>query len=170
MEPRNVGPPELPPEPLAPPPRAFAQGTGVVLQTVGVLLFLSNCCVCSLTGIWDPVQSRSETYEILHSGKTVGVTFRSLFETPARAGYMATVMFGTVGGLGLAVLGLGLQSEHRRAAAGAFAAAAALSAIMLAAAVGLWFGGGSVGAKLWNLALLALVLTATGFAYVAWQQ
>ena len=43
-----------------PPLRAFARGTGLLLQTLGFVLFISTCCICSLAGQWESVPSRAE--------------------------------------------------------------------------------------------------------------
>jgi hypothetical protein len=156
-----------PPPPHSPPPRAFAQGTGWLLQTVGILLFAANCCVCSMTGLWDPVASRSDIIHQIDSGRQLGMTVQRLFENPAKAGYMLTVVASTVGGLAMAVLGLGLQADRRRAAAGAMACVGALTAIVLAAGVLLWVGHGPWEARAWNAVLVAVLLVASGFTWQA---
>jgi hypothetical protein len=158
-------PPSLPTE--SPPPRAFAQGTGVVLQTVGILLFLTNCCVCSLTGLWDPVASRAEILNQIETGQPLARTLKSAFETPAKAGYMLTVISSTVGGLAMAVLGLGLQTDRRLAAAGAMASVAAFAALMIAAGVLLWVGHAPWATKGWNALLVVILLVAAGFTWHA---
>lgn len=155
------------PETTKPPPRAFAQGTGVVLQTVGILLFLTNCCAFTLTGLWDKVISRTDVIERIDAGRPLGMSLERMFENPAKAGYMLTVMSSTVGGLAMAVLGLGMQADRRRAAAGALASVAATSAVMLAAGVLLWVGSASWGARGWNAVLVLILLTCVGFTWHA---
>lgn len=161
-------PPSEPPStPRTPPPRAFAQGTGIVLQTVGILLFLTNGCVCSMTGLWDPVASRTDVIEQIDSGRPLGMSIQRMFEDPAKAGYMLTVVTSTVGGLAMGVLGLGLQTDRRRAAAGALVSVAMTGAVMLAAGVLLWVGAAPWGARAWNAVLLAVILTAMVFTWHA---
>ena len=98
---------------VTPSPRAFAQGVGLVLQTVGFILFMSSCCICSVAGLWDPTLTRGQVVEQLEQAKTIGIDITTLFNEPAKAGLMLTVMFATIVGLALAVFGLGLQSEKR---------------------------------------------------------
>lgn len=161
---------EPPPPPVTPPPRAFAQGTGIVLQTAGMLLFLSSCCVCSLTGLWDPVSTPAQTIEQMRSGEPVITTVDRLFTDPARAGYMLHAVGSTVGGLAMAVFGLGLQAERRRAGWGAFISATATYGVLMTAWVCLWLGDAGIATKIWNLTLVFAVIVLVGFAWFALQQ
>ena len=151
-------------------PRAFAQGTGVVLQTVGMILFLSTCCVCSLTSLWDPGASRGETVENFRRGGPGLVTLRTLPQTPAQTGYMLLVMFTTVGGLALASFGLGLQAERRRSAWGALATTGVMLASLLAGGVALWAGGAPWAVRAWHAGLLLVVAALAGFCAAALRQ
>jgi hypothetical protein len=159
-----------PPPDSPPPPRAFAQGTGWLLQTLGILLFAANCCVCGMTGLWDPVASRSDIIHQIDSGRPLGMTVQRLFEDPAKAGYMLTVVIGTVGGLAMAVLGLGLQADRRRAAAGAMACVGAVAAIVTAAGVLLWVGHAPWEARAWNAVLVAVLFVTGGFTWHAMRE
>jgi hypothetical protein len=156
--------------PASPPPRAFAQGTGVVLQTVGMLLFLSSCCACAMTGTWDPVNSPGQTIEQVRAGEPLVATIDRLFADPARAGYMIHVMSSTVGGLAMAVFGLGLQAERRRAAWAAMSSVVVTAVLLLIAGVCLWIGGAAIVTKLWNAALVLVVALLAGFAWHALRQ
>ena len=154
------------------PPRAFAQGTGVLLQTVGVILFLSSCCVCSLTGLWDPARSPSE---VLPHGQTFvaddqQTRLRDLIEHPGKTGFMLTVMGTTIGGLAMAVFGLGLQSEKPRAAWGALTTTVCLTLVLIVAGIGLWVGHASIVVSLWHFLLVIVTLVLVGFCVGAMKQ
>lgn len=154
----------------AAPPRAFAQGTGVLLQTVGVILFLSSCCVCSLSSWWQPLQDHGQTLGAIQSGQPIGGSWRDLAQRPREAGYTLTVVFGTVGGLGMAVFGLGLQAERRRAGVAAFATTTLLLVILIFAGVLLWHGGATWAARGLHALLTLIVALLAGFTWVAMRQ
>jgi hypothetical protein len=161
----------LPDAPIpSPPPRAFAQGTGVFLQIVGMTLFLTTCCVCSSSGLWDPPMSKDETQEKLDQKQDPVITARRLFADPATAGLSLMVVFSTIGGLALAVFGLGLQSDKPRAAWAAVATAAVWLAILIGAGACLWIGGATVVAKVWNALLLLVATIMLGFTVAALRQ
>lgn len=153
-----------------PSPRAFAQGTGVLLQTVGMILFFSTCCVCSLAGLWDPLLSRPEVLQQLQGNEPVGLTFWMLFQHPAKAGIMLMVMFMTVGGLAMAGFGLGLQSDTARSAWGALVTVTVMLAVLAVAGAGIWIGRASWAARLWHVGLFALMWIMLGFVWVALRQ
>lgn len=161
---------KLPPEGILPaevvPPRAFAQGTGVLLQSVGVMLFLLNCCICSTSFLWDQRLSSLETLDL---AQRQGLEVRTLHD-PAKLGLMLTVFFSTVGGLAMAACGLGLQSERRHAAGGAMATVLSLSLVLLFGGVELWLGEASLTARLWNGTLLLISLILLIFTAVALRQ
>lgn len=160
-----------PPAPATPPPpRAFAQGTGIVLQTIGMLFFLSSCCVCSLSSWWQPMQDRGQALEHYQSGRPIGGSLSDLAERPVEAGYAITVFFGTVGGLGMAVFGLGLQAERRRAGIAAFITTAALAIILLFSGALLWYGGATWLARALHALLTLIVLILNGFTWHAMRQ
>lgn len=159
------------PEQQTPLPRAFAQGTGVMLQSVGVLFFVSTCCVCSLSGLWDPALAPAEVLPLLHELDTQQQTrIADMIQQPAKTGVMLTVMGTTVGGLAMAVFGLGLQSEKPRAACAAMITTLLLLLLLLIAGVGLWTGAASMAARLWHLVLFMLTLVMTGFCAAALKQ
>ncbi len=158
------------PPPTAPPARAFAQGTGVVLQIVGVVMFLLSGCVCATSGLWDPVPSRGQVYEQLDQGQTFNSQVTDLIDRPAAAGAMITVMFATVGGLALAGFGLGLQSDQPRAAWGAMITAGVLLGALVLAGAGLWIGHASWAARLWHGGLTLCVTVVVIFVALALQQ
>ena len=159
-----------PTDPASPSPRAFAQGVGVVFQTAGVIMALSSCVICALSGKWDPVSDRAQVLRQMQQGDMLGVPAERLWHEPARAGLMLTVVFTTVGGLALAGFGLGLQSETPRAAWGALISVTLLAAVLIAAGVGLWIGQAPWLARCWHALLTGLVLVLLGFALVAWRQ
>ncbi len=153
-----------------PPPRAFAQGAGVLMQTIGIIMALSSCCVGALAGKWEKMLDRGEVYQQIAQGQTIGVPITRLFDEPGRAGVMLTVVFTTVGGLALAGFGLGLQSQTPRSAWGALVSTALLLVVLIAAGVGLWVGTAAVVTRLWHAALTVTVLALLGFAIAALKQ
>lgn len=154
-----------------PPPRAFAQGTGVMLQTVGMILFLSSCLICSLSSWWHPMQDRGEVIEQVRTGQTTGGNLlRDIRERPVEAGYAMTVIFSTVGGLGLAVFGLGLQAERRRAGVAAMVTASILLFILLIAGALLWHGGAAWPARILHGLLTFTVAVVALFTWHAMRQ
>jgi len=154
-----------------PPPRAFAQGTGVMLQTVGMVLFLSSCLICSLSSWWHPMQDRGEVIEQVRTGQTTGGNFlRDIRDRPVEAGYAMTVIFSTVGGLGLAVFGLGLQAERRRAGIAAMVTATILMVILILAGALLWRGGAGWPARILHGVLTTTVAIVTMFTWYAMRQ
>lgn len=149
------------------PPRAFAQGTGILLQTVGVLMFLSSCCVFSLTGIWSPVQPDPQVIESIRTNTTPEPGLRGKLREPSSAGYMITALATSAGGLAIAVFGLGLQADRRRAANGAVFASITMTLLLLVAGALLWTGNAGFVPKLWNLALLAIAGLLVAFTVAA---
>lgn len=143
----------------APPPRAFAQGVGILFQTVGCLLFLSTCCVCSSSFLWDPIPGAHEA----------PADFTETVSDPARRGLFTTIMSVSAGGAALAAFGLGLQSDRKRAASAATATCAVLIGVLLFAATDLWRGDAGWTARGWNLAMIALHVLLLGFAVAAWR-
>ena len=153
-----------------PPPRAFAQGTGVLLQVIGGILFFSSCCVCSAFGSWDPTMTRGQALNAYAEDETPGYTFATMFDQPGQAGVALHVAFSTVGGLGMMVFGLGLQAEKRKSGWGAVIACAATTAVVAVAAVFLWSGDASWGYRLWNLVVMLVTAVLTGFSIAALRQ
>lgn len=161
--------PGPPVAPASPPPRAFAQGTGVLFQVVGFAMFVSTCCVCSAAGRWE-APSRGATIEKLKQDEPLVITLRRMFDEPGAAGLMLTVSFATVGGLAMMVFGLGLQSDKPNAAYAAVATCALLTMMLLGAAACLWIGESGWVSRLWNHALAAVTMTLLGFAIAALRQ
>lgn len=152
----------------APPPRAFAQGVGLLMQTVGVILFLSTCCVCSTSFLWDPIQT-PDPNDIIEQ-QTPAQRVGAMFDKPGKAGLMLTIVSMTVGGLALASLGLGLQSDHRHAATASVIATATLVAVLATAGAGLWSGESAAGTRIWHAVLSAIMLAMLGFTVAAWRE
>jgi len=152
----------------APPPRAFAQGTGVVLQTVGMVFLLATCCVCSMTFLWDPAPPRGAVQNPVP--QSLAESFSAMLADPGRSGLMLTIVALNVGGLSLAVFGLGLQSEKRRAAWGATITIVLLTVALLVAGVGLWWGEATLHARFWHALVMLLTLALWPFIIVALRQ
>ncbi len=154
--------PQSPP----PPPRAFAQGTGLLLQLVGGALFFSTCFVCLTSGIWDPISER----RVITDASALPSRWESLLSNTGKVGFMLLIMSSTVGGLALMVFGLGLQAEKRRAGWAAFIANLLLAVVLLTAAVLLWIGPASFVARIWASLLTLIVLALLGFTVAALRQ
>ncbi len=140
-----------------PPPRAFAQGTGVVLQTVGMIFVLATCCVCSLTFLWDPTPPRGQVDLETSPPSSLAESWQALVADKGKSGLMLTITSLNVGGLALAVFGLGMQSDRRRAAWGALVSVAVLTGVLILAGIWLWSGEAGLQARIWHA--LALILT-----------
>ncbi len=157
----------LPPA-ASPPPRAFAQGVGLVMQTLGAILFLSGCCVCSSGWAFEDRLSADQIGRELRENPLL---HRAAWSAqPAKAGVMLGVMASTVGGLAMAVLGLGLQSDKPRAALGALLCTATFALVLLLAGVLLWLEPLPWGWRLWHHTVLLLVLTLLGMCVAALRQ
>lgn len=103
-------------------PRAFCHATGFIFQSVGFLLTISTCCLWSLASWW---QDELRSVEI---GRIVPELTKDA--TPAQAWAMVAVVLTFVAGMGLLVVGLGLQHDRR---------GAGRSAVWLSALVALFF-------------------------------
>jgi hypothetical protein len=161
----------MPPDDAAEPPspRRFAQGVGLLLQGVGGLLFFSTCCVCSMAWLVDPNLSQTQVVDLIQRDPHAIEGGHPLAD-PGRLGMVLNVMFTTVGGLGLMVFGMGLQSDKPRAAWGALATNVLLLVLLVAAGVLLWIGGGAIGALIWNAALVMIVAGLLAFCVAALRQ
>ncbi len=134
-------PEKLPSSP--PSPRAFAQASGLVLQLIGVILALGTCCWWSFAGLTD------ERIRPTSQPESFGDIVRAA--DGSRLWSMSAVCVSFVGGLALAVLGLGLQAEKRRSGAAALAVAGAGTVFWF-----VYFGyalthGAGVGRLLWSV-------------------
>jgi len=150
--------------------RAFAQGTGVLLQVVGMFLFMFHCCVWSLIGLWEPIQDRSKVIEQISDGASIGVTVSWLWEHPSEAGQMLMVVAATVGGLGLAGFGLGMQADKARSATGALVTSGLMLVMLAMAGLGLWRGQGWWLGRIWHGVLIAVNVGVMGFCWAALMQ
>jgi hypothetical protein len=149
---------------LAPtPPRAFAQGVGVVLQGLGVIMALTNCCICSLGGLWDPNLTSHEARQVMADQPEVITDPGSYLRDPVRAAGAATLLLATIGGLGLAAFGLGMQADRPRPAYAALATNLLLAAVFLAAGVALWTADAGWWLRSWHALLTLLALLALPF-------
>lgn len=97
--------PSIPePNDAGPSPRAFCHATGFVYQGVGMVLALGACCWWSFAGrIQDEVRPVDEDRQVVQISKDAA---------PHQYWAMAGVVLNFVGGLGLAVLGLGMQHDR----------------------------------------------------------
>lgn len=87
-----------------PSPRAFCHATGFIYQGVGMVLALGACCWWSFAGrIQDEVRPIDEERQVVELRTDAA---------PHQHWAMAGVVLSFVGGLGLAVLGLGLQHDR----------------------------------------------------------
>ncbi|MAG16933.1 MAG: hypothetical protein CMJ21_02575 [Phycisphaerae bacterium] len=152
-----------------PSPRAFAQGTGIVLQTVGVILFLSTCCVCTSAGLWDPAVMPG-TIDFSANDTDGPTRLADLRSDPGKVGLMLTVVSMTVGGLALAVFGLGLQSDKPRASCGATVTVIVLVIVLIAAGVALWRGESSITVRVWHAVLTAITALLVPFVLTSLKQ
>lgn len=114
--------------------------------------------------------SKDQAQARLDEKKEIVITLSQTFADPATAGLSLMVLFTTVGGLALAVFGLGLQSDKPRASLAAVVTAALWLLILIAAGICLWVGSASIVAKIWNLVLILIAALLLGFALVAWKQ
>ncbi len=152
------------------PPRAFAQGVGVVLQGLGALMALTNCCVCSLAGLWDPNVTSHEARQIIAADPQVISDPGSYLRDPVRAAAAVTILAATIGGMALAALGLGMQADRPRPAYGALVANIVLGIVLLAAGAGLWIGDAGWALRSWHAMLTLATLLALPFTIAAVRQ
>ena len=156
--------------PVEPPVRAFAQGTGVMLQVVGIILFLVTSCMCVFAKVWDPPISKDAAKETLEKEADPLAALLAIAQQPDRLGKFLTVVISSVAGLSLAVFGLGLQSDKPRAAWGAVTTAIIWLAALLTGGVLLWTGGGTIAMRIWNMLLALLAALVVAFAIAALKQ
>lgn len=155
----------------APPVRAFAQGTGILLQVVGVTLFLTTCCVCSSAWVWDPIYTTGEMERQINEENVQPIpTLRTMFKDPGTAGFSLMVAFSTVGGLAMAVFGLGLQADKPKAAIASVVTVGLWIIVLLGSGICLWIGDGSIAARIWNFLLFALACVLMCFTVTALKQ
>lgn len=162
----------MPPEDDAPSttPRAFAQGTGLMLQVVGMCMFMSSCCVCSMGWLVDPSASPAQVAKLLDDKPTIVDDSRNPFSTPGKTGVVLMIMFTSVGGLALTAFGLGLQTDKPKAAWAATITSLLLVVIFIVAGVCLWRGGVTPVGMTINAVLIVLSVMITGFCIAALKQ
>ena len=153
-----------------PPPRAFAQGTGVVLQIVGGLMFISSSCVCASAFLWSPQWELHEAEQAMDEHGIETTPWRHLRAQPAKLGMMLAVISTTVGGLALVVFGLGMQSDKPRSAVAAMVANLLLLIVLIVAGTSFWLGDVSISALLWHGVLTFVVCALFGFTFYSWRQ
>lgn len=91
-----------------PSPRSFCRATGLIFQTLGIVLALGTCC-------WLPFTSCSD--EGSRSINVAQVVSETLWDAPLdRIWATLAVALSFVSGLALVTVGLGLQHERRSAA------------------------------------------------------
>ena len=162
----------LAPHTPSPPPRAFAQGTGVLLQCVGAVLFLTSCCSCSSAFLWNPQWTLAEAQQAPQEPNRPRLLL--MMDEPGKFGLMMMVLLGTLGGLSLIVFGFGLQSEKPRSGWAALITNVALLALLLFAGIGIWRGllqgETSVMTVIWHTVLTLVVAVLLIFTIPALRQ
>jgi FtsH-binding integral membrane protein len=123
-QPAPTDPAHSPDQPSDENPRAFSQGTGYVLQIVGLILTFGGCCVCSLLGWYQdetdvPINSPADYFA--QPNLSLALAALNLFASFA-------------GGLGLLGAGIGLQGDRPRSGKIAMAVTATLALIFAATA------------------------------------
>jgi len=158
-----------------PPPRAFSQGVGLLMQTVGVIMFLTTCCICGTSGLWDPARPPQEAIDQVptdlqtpHVVSPLGLD--DMLEQPAKAGLMLLVVTMSVGGLAMAGFGLGLQAQRRESGIGSLITCSLCLLTLILAGLGLWSGDGSAVARITHAFLTLLMLVMVGFTWTGWQE
>jgi hypothetical protein len=106
-------------------PRAFAIGTGAVLQTVGTLLALGGCCLWS-----------TSNYFLRPADVPAARWSDFLFANPIAAAWTIGMLTSFVGGIGLIAAGVGLQGE--RASSGRIALFVSGTMTLIFVGVALW--------------------------------
>jgi len=92
--------------PAAPSPRAFCHATGFIYQGVGFVLAVGACCWWSFAG---RIEGAIDVRKVIDTSPQVAA-----LSEPATLWHMAAVVLTFVGGMVLAVLGLGLQHDRPR--------------------------------------------------------
>lgn len=135
-----------------PSPRAFAIGTGVWCQTVGMVLLLGGCC---LWGLSDRITTRASE----PAPQWTDFLFNESFPAAIWTLGLATTF---VGGLALVAVGVGLQGERAGSGRVAMVVTALMTLIYLALAVAL-----AAGAESWYAALApGLLAVVTGVLFL----
>ncbi|MFG0329287.1 MAG: hypothetical protein ACF8PN_05245 [Phycisphaerales bacterium] len=147
------------------PPRAFAQGVGLLLQAIGGVTFFATTCTCCVTafiggGMW-------------HSGpESIGPPPAGPTENPVVMAQAAILLVSAVGSLCLVGFGVGIQSDRGRIPAfGAALTTLVMTGVYGVAAFTLFRAGGQwpafiVATALTMLALGLTLLTTTAMVEV----
>ncbi len=140
------------------------------------MLFLSTCCVCSSSFLWNPIRTPAEAIshtasDINELGNQNRSTLANLLKEPNKVGMSLLVFSMTLGGLSLATFGLGLQADHRRAAVGATITCIIMLLVLILSGIGLWSPPRtSITVRLWHAGLSVLIVITLGFILAAWRQ
>ena len=161
--------PEPDPRPVAQ-RHALVHGTGLLLQTAGLVLFLTTCCVCTLSATWEPLVAPGQIIEQHQKAQTATWSAADLVREPARAGMMLTVLFMTVGGLAMLVFGLGMHANKGGSAFGALVTVAMALVVLAAAGTGLWVGQASWWMRIWHLIVSLVLVALAPLTFAAWRQ
>ena len=134
-------------------------------------MFLTSCCVCASAFLWDGgLWSPQEAAMASAQGNMPPDSLYQMIHNPAKFGLMLMVMFTTVGGLALAVLGLGLQSDKRRCGGAAVITNILLLLVLILAGISLWRGGAGAFTLLWHAGSSSIMLVLLSFTIPAWRQ
>lgn len=114
--------------------------------------------------------SRGQVDRFVTEQTAKDLSLRGMAAHPAEAGLLLLVTAMTLGGLAMAVLGLGLQAQKVGAAWGAVATNLILAILLLAAGIGLWWGDAGWIPRAWHAVLMLVMLPVTGFSIVALKQ
>ncbi len=148
--------------------RGTAKAAGTVLQTVGMLLFLSSCCVCSFAGKWEGWQLSDDVAGDMAKVKGLGDYFRQ--ENWGKVGMMLSVMFPMAGGFAMATFGLGLQADRKRAGMGALVTCLACAVIVLVGGLGIWMDDeGAIWPRIWHVIVSGVMWLTVGLSVVAYR-
>ena len=146
-----------------PPPRAFAQGTGLLLQAVGAVMFLGSGCVCTTAFLWDPISARPVERPLTAAALDLPGPLERATRDPGKWGLMLLVTGSAIGGLAFMVFGLGLQSEKPKSGWCALVSNVLVLAVLVVAGFGLWIAPASVFSRVWHGSELLVVLLLIGF-------
>jgi hypothetical protein len=133
-----------------------------MLQVVGILMMMSSCCVCT----WPMVIPAQFDKDV----QTPVPNLTEMFKQSDKAGFAITVLSTIIGGLAMAVFGLGLQADKPRAAWAAVIVSGLLLLCLLGGGLAIWMGNGSWPTRLWNLVLILIAIISVGFCIKSLQQ
>jgi len=146
--------------------RPAAKAAGTVMQTLGMLLFLSSCCVCSFAGSWE---GHEISRGVADTEGVLGLADYIKQENWGKVGMMLNVMFPMAGGFALATFGLGLQADRKGAGLGALLVAIICALIVVLGGMGIWSGESTLFAKVWHGLVSLMMWVLVGLSYVAYK-